>query len=877
MTSSSASDIEEFQGKIVYNPDGSAYIIEDADLSEDEALLDLPRQEGSIVEKLGQEPAEVDQFPTIENAIYVARTKSNYPSYVRAQASRLLADRPTVHSYRVYNYRQGGASAQREEQRRRSRLDIEAAAAAGGMDNVPVKPILMCFICKLSFGNAKSFKTHCSDEHSLDFNEEEVDMLQLENISALIQPAGRDKSPLLSFLEPVASSRSAGNTSSSSTAYLLPSDQPVPNQQPLHSPAKSPGGEGGIRVRNDLAAFGGSSQISPVSNGGRSSTSPGVHSLSPSPSSFNQLGGPFGSKGATTIGACPEHLQSGRPTGVECAKCDLILSATAAANRLAGGPAAAAAGWNASNNACKTLKCPKCNWHYKYQETLEIHMKEKHPESETTCIYCITGQQHPRLARGETYTCGYKPYRCEICNYSTTTKGNLSIHMQSDKHINNMQELQNSGGGGGGGSNSGSGGVGAVGESVPSPSPSQGSKYATPSTTPKPPEDCKENSNKPCWRCDVCNYETNIARNLRIHMTSEKHMNNVMNLQQLQGLEGGMPGMSPFPNVPPPSAAAAAAANLQHLLGMSMMPGGLTSSPLKEAAMADMAFNQALLMQMMGAGGGPGGPPGLPGHPMPPLPFLPSPADGGQDPADMDQADPNPRYLYNCAVCREFSCDHLQSLSDHLAVDRTKLRETEVSILIGGTYICKLCSYKTNLKANFQLHCKTDKHLQKLQLVNHIMEGGPTNEWKLNFMNVSNSVQLRCNACDFYTDSIHKLQIHSANQGHEVSAAIFGHLRKAEQQLAGSQQQLSYNCTICSHGAAGKALLLQHCRSVKHLQMEQLHLLQRRAEGAAMHPEIGDIFTVTIHSDDRDTEPTEAQGIVTIFIKIWQGCRSFQI
>ena len=70
-------------------------------------------------------------------------------------------------------------------------------------------------------------------------------------------------------------------------------------------------------------------------------------------------------------------------------------------------------------------------------------MKEKHPESETTCIYCITGQQHPRLARGETYTCGYKPYRCEVCNYSTTTKGNLSIHMQSDKHLNNMQELQN--------------------------------------------------------------------------------------------------------------------------------------------------------------------------------------------------------------------------------------------------------------------------------------------------------------------------------------------------------------------------------------------------------------------------------------------------
>ena len=29
-------------------------------------------------------------------------------------------------------------------------------------------------------------------------------------------------------------------------------------------------------------------------------------------------------------------------------------------------------------NADKTLKCPKCNWHYKYIETLEAHIREKH-------------------------------------------------------------------------------------------------------------------------------------------------------------------------------------------------------------------------------------------------------------------------------------------------------------------------------------------------------------------------------------------------------------------------------------------------------------------------------------------------------------------
>ena len=29
-------------------------------------------------------------------------------------------------------------------------------------------------------------------------------------------------------------------------------------------------------------------------------------------------------------------------------------------------------------NADKTLKCPKCNWHYKYIETLEAHIRDKH-------------------------------------------------------------------------------------------------------------------------------------------------------------------------------------------------------------------------------------------------------------------------------------------------------------------------------------------------------------------------------------------------------------------------------------------------------------------------------------------------------------------
>ena len=91
-------------------------------------------------------------------------------------------------------------------------------------------------------------------------------------------------------------------------------------------------------------------------------------------------------------------------------------------------------------------------WTSKSAETLEMHVKEKHTSdgvvsselegssSSSSCSYCSSSVDHPRLSRGEHYPCGFKPYRCDLCLYSTTTKGNLAIHMQSDKHLNNCKD-----------------------------------------------------------------------------------------------------------------------------------------------------------------------------------------------------------------------------------------------------------------------------------------------------------------------------------------------------------------------------------------------------------------------------------------------------
>ncbi|PAV87253.1 hypothetical protein WR25_15121 [Diploscapter pachys] len=194
-----------------------------------------------------------------------------------------------------------------------------------------------------------------------------------------------------------------------------------------------------------------------------------------------------------------------------------------------------ATGFSAMRNTSKTLKCPKCNWHYKYQETLEIHMKEKHAENEIKCIYCLENRVHPKLSRGESYSCGYKPYRCELCKYSTTTKGNLSIHMQSDKHLHAVQDLPNS--------------IAAA-ASFPCPPTSRSpvpdgdatfvclvcGSYSTDDSK-EILEHAEKDRSRPAqgdlsmtngsFRCFLCPYSTGLKANFQLHMRTDKHIQKV--------------------------------------------------------------------------------------------------------------------------------------------------------------------------------------------------------------------------------------------------------------------------------------------------------------------------------------------------------------
>ena len=955
------SDVEKFDGKIVYNPDGSAYIIEDSELSEEDAtsLADLPQiiGDGCIVDGRGVSLSQSFVFPQIANAFYVSRNPSIYnalyggtaASYAAnnvLQDKKIVPEVPIMHSYRVFTVRDNKSGDSDDGKADRSgsgdnegKKTVDKSKTKqlllqkknekySGKDcsSVPVKPILMCFICKLSFGYAKSFVAHAMGDHNVALLEDEKDILGHKNASAIIQCVGKDKEPLVSFLEPLSPvtvgldktsqrdpafsaadvknekddaqrssppsegenknsacgghfeaeslvmhrRQSQDNSATSPMRLSNVQNQHVPETSvslPQNGSSSSNNYNNNNNNNNRMSGVGVNSVMdltrkSPISasavsssNNGRNSVSPGASpsprsTLSPllsaavvaaatgsTPNSLPFPQPPPNFLTGTTIGVCPDHM-GGRPSGVECAKCELILSSS----RL-GGVGGPLAGMH-SRNSCKTLKCPKCNWHYKYQETLEIHMKEKHPETETSCIYCIAGQPHPRLARGETYTCGYKPYRCEVCNYSTTTKGNLSIHMQSDKHLNNMQELQNGGVSSAESAISGPGMHSQASQSskggLVSPGSGGSGGASTTSGHPHHPHTplssgasgVQSQKPKPTFRCDVCNYETNVARNLRIHMTSEKHTHNMMVLQQnmkhMQTLSALHQQHHPHQ-----------LESLLHFHPGLTLPGD-KPPPHTEAALADMAYNQALLIQMMTGGK-------LPPHIPPELaPHM----DMGLNPETMEPppepADPNPSHLFHCCVCNVFSTDSLEGLSHHLSADRTKIREQEILAVVAGHYVCKLCTYKTNLKANFQLHCKTDKHLQRLQHVNHVKEGGPRNEWKLKYVSSPGGIQVRCHACDYYTNSAHKLQLHAAGQRHEASCLLFMHLRESE---ALCEAPRIYHCALCGSSSRAKLQLLQHVRTMKHLQMEQIHQLQRRSEGKDLQTDIGEVFQVVSQLD----------------------------
>ncbi|XP_053742857.1 zinc finger homeobox protein 3-like isoform X2 [Synchiropus splendidus] len=479
-----------------------------------------------------------------------------------------------------------------------------------------------------------------------------------------------------------------------------------------------------------------------------------------------------------------------------------------------------------SRNSCKTLKCPKCNWHYKSQHTLQLHMKEKHPENGGQCVcgvpggkcvcgsatrgvcgYCSSGKPHPRLARGETYACGYKPYRCEVCDYATSSKGNLSIHMQSDKHLNNVQN--------GGHSNSqmhtahlsnnSSSSNGHALDETPYKLPLSSSTPASLPVKPTPP--VQSHSHGKRWRCDVCDYETSIARNLRIHTTSEKHTHNMLRLQRGYYL----------------SHCRSLAPQLKHL-----------QNPGAELSLNMRLTGQTVTEQPITLGST--------------LTPSPSPSPSPPPAPSLSPSEELSHAVFQCLVCSCFSTDSLESIEQHLNTPRSLPQSDWCSLVAGGCH-CRLCGYTTPLRANFSLHCQTDRHRTRYQLAAHLQEGGDRGQEGSAMIAKGNPVQLRCNLCDYITSSFEKMRGHSHSSHHEASVRVYRFLQQYDGEVDGGSWL--FHCLLCNHSSSSKLQVLKHSQTPTHQQREALLQLQPM-DGE----ELAAIFTIR-RSQDGVTELSE--------------------
>lgn len=629
------SDVENLCGEIIYQPDGSAFILEDSKeqrgnqgglpgslqlrgLLSPQTFPSAQANSGQSGlspegERSEQPAAPMSFYPQIINTFHIASSfgskslATDHPSFPNTSTGGLVGAGPVLHSFRVYDLRHkndkdyltADGAAKNSCVSKDVPNNVDLSKFEGCVADGRRKPVLMCFLCKLSFGYSRSFVTHAVHDHRMTLNEKEQKLLSNKHVSAIIQGIGKDKEPLISFLEPKkppnsvlphfpspanflgpdaglrglwnafhssgdnADSLQAGFAFLKGSASSSPTDQ-TPRTQAMPKAETNPnlgGGAGAHRTRtgSSAAATGSSLEsqnsdsdckghvrdtctlqsngpdmshylpikrepstigeespeqdedaysvsgvemeadeeeeqamsmvvtgqradstsskdfpllnqsISPLSNSvlklnsdskgpvstsssslpvfeklemekshlstaltavreresSNDSTSDGLagrDGLSPSSNPFDMMmlrrddesPGPLhqhignpSTPGTPGTPGTPVPGEGSPGSGVECPKCDTVLGSS----RSLGGHMT----MMHSRNSCKTLKCPKCNWHYKYQQTLDAHMKEKHPESGGSCVYCRTGQPHPRLARGESYTCGYKPFRCEVC------------------------------------------------------------------------------------------------------------------------------------------------------------------------------------------------------------------------------------------------------------------------------------------------------------------------------------------------------------------------------------------------------------------------------------------------------------------------------
>uniref|UniRef100_A0A8C5DX42 Zinc finger homeobox protein 3-like n=1 Tax=Gouania willdenowi TaxID=441366 RepID=A0A8C5DX42_GOUWI len=214
--------------------------------------------------------------------------------------------------------------------------------------------------------------------------------------------------------------------------------------------------------------------------------------------------------------------------------------------------------------------------------------------------------------------------------------------------------------------------------------------------------------------------------------------------------------------------------------------------------------------------------------------------------------------VFQCLICSSFSSDSTESMEQHLNALRSLPQSDWCSLVAGGCH-CKLCGYTTPLRANFSLHCQTDRHRTRYQLAAHLQEGVDRGQEGAALIAKGNPVQLRCNLCDYVSSSLEKLRGHSFNSHHEASVRVYRFLQQYDGEVGGGSWL--FHCLLCNHSSSSKLQVLKHSQTPAHQQREGL--LQLQPMGGE---ELAAIFTIRKSTDEliEDMETSSETSIASL-------------